>query len=44
LLGDLEGDGKIDIVAGRFRNFRFGGTAAPGVPGDRSLAPLVIWK
>jgi hypothetical protein len=43
-LGDLDGDGKVDIVAGRFRNFRFGGSAALAVPGDRSLAPFVIWK
>ena len=43
-LGDLDGDGKLDIVAGRFRNFRFDGTAAAGVSGGRSLAPFVLWK
>ena len=43
-LGDLDGDGKIDIVAGRFRNFRFDGQAAPVPTGDRSLAPVVVWK
>ncbi len=43
-LGDLDGDGKIDIVAGRFRNFRFDGTATPAAAGDRALAPVVLWK
>ena len=43
-LGDLDGDGKVDIVAGRFRNFRFDGSATPPVAGDRSLAPFVLWK
>ncbi|MGP0062674.1 MAG: FG-GAP repeat domain-containing protein [Isosphaeraceae bacterium] len=43
-LGDLDGDGRIDIVAGRFRNFRFDGTATPGPSADRSLAPFVLWK
>jgi FG-GAP-like repeat len=43
-LGDLDGDGKIDIVAGRFRNFRFDGTAAQPTGRKQSLAPLVLWK
>lgn len=43
-LGDVDGDGKLDIVAGRFRNFRFDGSAAPTAAGDRALAPVVIWK
>ncbi len=43
-LGDLDGDGKIDIVAGRFRNFRFGGADDRAVSSGGSLAPFVVWK
>lgn len=43
-LGDLDGDGKVDIVAGRFRNFRFGGSGAEGIASEGARAPLVVWK
>jgi hypothetical protein len=43
-LGDLDGGGNTEIVAGRFRNFQFGGTAAPALSGDRSLARCVLRK
>ncbi len=43
-LGDLDGDGRLDIVIGRFRDFRFSGTAAQGDSGGRSRAPLVLWR
>jgi hypothetical protein len=43
-LGDLDGDGKIDIIAGRFRNFSFSETIPSSLTETGANAPLVIWK
>ena len=40
VLGDIDQDGRLEIVAGRFRNFQFAGSKT--IEGAR--APLVIWK
>ena len=43
--GDLDGDGKPDLVAGRFRDFGFSGATSPGLPpAEGSNAPLVVRK
>ncbi len=43
-LGDLNGDGKLDIIAGRFRDFRFNGANPSASSAAGNNAPLVIWK
>jgi FG-GAP-like repeat len=43
-LGDVNGDGKIDVVAGRFLNFKFATGKPPEDSTRRSLAPFVLWK
>jgi hypothetical protein len=43
-LGDVNGDGKLDIVAGRFRNFQFAGAGSAGSVPEGATAPWVIWK
>jgi len=42
-LGDLEGDGDLDIVAETFRDFRFGGSF-PMDPAALVPGPVVIWE
>lgn len=42
-LGDFEGDGDLDIIAGTFRDFRFGGSR-PMDPTAHVPGPVVIWE
>ncbi len=43
-IGDIDADGRPDIVLGRFRNFRFGGAAPAESAGGTGSGPFVIWK
>jgi hypothetical protein len=43
-LGDVDGDGKVDIVAGRFLNFKFATGSPPADSTRRPPGPLVLWK
>ena len=43
-LGDLDADGKLDLVAGRFRSFAFSPEPGAGTPPPGPNAPIVIWK